>query len=201
MKDGNKVVWEVSAPGHTKAIDILQRNGGYLCGLPKGLVHSEGYRPFRITIEELPLPEPEPRTWCWQAEWSVDEGFKVSHWPSLRSEGDIAVDWRDGHLRSVATFFHSADEPTFEQFREAVKDATGVEIPVPEQPEPDQLQWWAFTQGSGWSATDYESVSVTFDASGSLRHACIPATTATRDDLLKALVRVVWPVVNAGKQP
>ena len=81
------------------------------------------------------VTEPEERWWC---EWSPTKGFKAE--VAYASTAGGYYEWeRDGSASLVNAAITSTTEPTYTEFAEAVKAATGVTLPVEEVEEP---QWW-----------------------------------------------------------
>lgn len=92
---------------------------------------------YRVTVERIePEPDAEAEKRWWACFWDRKSGYQ-SKYPDRWGKERIAVEFAGGDLWQAQGIIHSATEPTFAEFAAAVKDATGVEIPVPEEPH-----WW-----------------------------------------------------------
>lgn len=99
--------------------------------------HLLGPNKYRVTVERI---EPEPEKRWWECIWSPPQGVSILGPTVFPKYTEIT--WSiEGELAGIEACVQSVDKPTFAEFTAAVKDATGVEIPEPEEEEP---RWWCW---------------------------------------------------------
>ena len=99
---------------------------------------------YRVTVERV---EPEPEKKWWISTWGKGDGYSSRTTSLPVGESWVSTEYVNGLLGKAVAAIHSATEPTLSEFAAAVKEATGVEIPVPEEEQP---KWWLWNKKLGW---------------------------------------------------
>lgn len=151
---------------------------------------------YRVTVERITNADPEAvAESAWSCRWDIDKGFGAEDTGMVNPMRTITVSAhpKDGILAAWGEVL-SATAPTYAEFAEAVKAATGVQLPAEEEP-----RWWQFTQGNGWSNSGpiYSGPWVRLGSDMSLISANVLATLSTRDSILDEMVQAVQKA--AGK--
>lgn len=136
---------------------------------------------YRVTVERVTDADPEAveegKQW-WACGWRDDGYFNVAPTPQLSDRSTVRADFTDGTLDHVFAVIRSIAAPTLAEFRAAVKETTGVVLPVEEEP-----RWWMW---NGYDWQEPEGYGVTcrdFDMS------CrVYGTTTDRNDKRDALL-------------